>query len=150
MHRLYENSEITVFWDSDKCYHAKKCVTGCPEVFDIMRKPWIDLSRGSNADIWKAVSACPSGGLTITANHDVEVSFDEEHCRSVAMKDGQRIGECEYRDNGDSWSIVHTGVAPEYEGQGIAKRLVFKVTEEAERRKKGVIPVCSYAVKVLG
>lgn len=28
MHRLYANDDISVFWDSDKCFHAKKCVTG--------------------------------------------------------------------------------------------------------------------------
>lgn len=149
MHRLYENSEITVFWDSDKCYHARKCVTGCPGVFDFMRKPWIDLSRGSNADIWQTVSLCPSGALTITANHDVSIEFDEAGLRSVAKHNGVQIGECDFRDSEKGWTIVHTEVDPEYEGRGIAKRLVYKLVETAERRKKEVIPVCSYAVKIL-
>jgi predicted GNAT family acetyltransferase len=38
---------------------------------------------------------------------------------------------------------------PEYNGKGIARRLVYKVTEEAEKRKMSVIPTCSYAKKVL-
>ena len=25
MHRLYVKGDITVFWDSGKCYHAKEC-----------------------------------------------------------------------------------------------------------------------------
>ena len=37
----------------------------------------------------------------------------------------------------------------ENEGKGIAKRLVFKVAEEAEKRKLKVIPVCSYAAKIM-
>ena len=149
MHRLYENDDITVFWDSDKCRHARKCVTGCPGVFDFMRKPWVDLSRGSNADIWQAISQCPSGALGITYNHGVRVEFDEEGCRSVALLDGQQIGECDYRENEQGWVIVHTEVDPAYGGKGIAKRLVYRIVEAAERRKKKVISVCSYAVKVL-
>ncbi|MCR5358217.1 MAG: GNAT family N-acetyltransferase [Lachnospiraceae bacterium] len=149
MHRSYENKDITVFWDSDKCFHAKKCVTGCPEVFDFQRRPWIDLGRGSSADIWQTVSKCPSGALSITYNHDAEIRFDEEGCRSVAYLNGKQIGECDYIEGDNGWTIVHTEVDREYGGKGIAKRLVYSVTEAAERRKKEVIPVCSYAVKVL-
>ena len=149
MHRIYENDDITVFWDSDKCYHAKRCVTGCPAVFDFERRPWIDLSQGSNPDIWQTVSKCPSGALTVAANLDVSVEFDEEGHRSVAYLNDRQVGECDYRESGQGWTIVHTEVDPEYGGKGIAKRLVYKVTEAAERRKKEVIPVCSYAVKVL-
>ena len=149
MHRMYENEDITVFWDSDKCYHARRCVTGCHGVFDFERRPWIDLSRGSNPDIWQTVSTCPSGALTVTANHDVRIEFDEGGCRSLAYINGERIGECDYRESGNTWTIVHTEVDPGYSGRGIAKRLVYKVTEAAERRKKDVVPVCSYAVKVL-
>ena len=78
MHRLYSNDEISVFWDSDKCFHSKKCVTGCPDAFDITRKPWINIDDAPTAKVWKAVSACPSGALTITYNHDVKIRFEED------------------------------------------------------------------------
>ena len=150
MHRSYENKDITVFWDSDKCFHARRCVTGCPGVFDFERRPWIDLGKGNTADIWQTIETCPSGALSVTYNHDVSIEFDEEgHC-SRAFLNGEQIGECDYLESGDDWSIVHTEVAPEFGGKGIAKRLVYKVTEAAERRKKEVNPICSYAVKVLG
>ncbi len=149
MHRLYENQDITVFWDSDKCFHARRCVTGCPGVFDFERRPWIDLSKGSNPDIWQTITTCPSGALTVIANHDVSIEFDEEGRCSRALLNGEQIGECDYVDGDSGWTIVHTEVDPEYSGRGIAKRLVYKVTEAAERRKKAVIPVCSYAARVL-
>ena len=149
MHRLYENDDITVFWDSDKCFHAKRCVTGCPGVFEFGRRPWIILENAENPDIWKTVKKCPSGGLDIVYNHGVKIVFDEENCRSIALDGEKRIGECEYRDDGEGFTIYHTGVDPEYSGRGIAKRLVFKVAEAAEKRKRKIIPVCSYAVKVL-
>ncbi len=149
MHRLYENEDITVFWDSDKCYHAKRCVTGCPEVFNIQRKPWIDISKASNPEIWKAVSNCPSGALTIGYNHETLVSLDEANSRSIAVRDGEIIGECDYEITENGWRIYHTEVSPDFTGKGIAKRLVFRVVEAAEKNKAGVIPVCSYAAKVL-
>ena len=149
MHRLYETEEITVFWDSDRCRHAKMCVTGCPEVFEFGRRPWIDLSRGEASKIWQAISRCPSGALSITYNHDVRVELDEENSRSIALLDGEIIGECDYSDQGDSRNIYHTEVMPEYGGKGIAKRLVYKAVEAAERAKKTVIPSCSYAAKLL-
>ena len=38
---------------------------------------------------------------------------------------------------------------PEYEGKGIAKRLVYKVIEASEREKVKIEATCSYALKVL-
>ncbi|MCR5503128.1 MAG: GNAT family N-acetyltransferase [Lachnospiraceae bacterium] len=149
MHRLYENEDLTIFWDSDKCYHAKKCVTGSPGVFDIQKKPWININGAPNAEIWQTISKCPSGALSCTYNHGIRILFDEEGCRSVAYDGEKEIGECDYVAGANGWSIVHTEVMPEYGGRGIAKRLVYRLVEEAEKRKIPVIPVCSYAVKVL-
>jgi len=150
MHRLYENEDITVFWDSDKCFHARRCISGSPMVFNFARKPWVDLSKGENPNIWKTVKLCPSGALDIVYNHGVRVEFDEEGSRSLALLDDRIVGECDFEDQGEAFRIYHTEVNPEFENKGIARRLVFKVAEAAEKRKKKLIPVCSYAAKVLG
>ena len=149
MHRLYENEDITVFWDSGKCYHAKRCVTGCPQVFDIQRKPWIDISKAPNADIWQTVTTCPSGALTITYNHEVQILLDDQNNRSIAKLNDNIIGECDYEITEKGWRIYHTEVSPEYTGKNIAKRLVYKVVEAAEKNRADIIPVCSYAAKIL-
>ena len=149
MHRLYENKDISVFWDSDKCFHSKKCVTGCPEAFDITKKPWINIDNAPTAKVWKTVSNCPSGALTITYNHDVDIVLDKENSRSIARLGEEQIGECDYDVTPDGWVIYHTEVDDEHSGKGIAKRLVYKIVEEADRQKVPVIPTCSYAKKVL-
>ncbi len=149
MHRTYENEDITVFWDSEKCRHARKCVEGNPNVFDINRRPWIDLSKAATAGIWQVIEGCPTGALTCIYNHDIKVAFDEDNMRSAAYDNNRKIGECDYQATPDGWVIYHTEVDLEYSSKGIAKRLVYKITEEAERRKIPVIPTCSYAVKVL-
>ena len=150
MHRTYIKDELIVFWDSEKCYHARRCVGSSAKIFDPQRRPWIDLSQAEMPEIWDCVSKCPSGALTCAYTHGIDVRFEEEACRSAAYDGEKEVGVCLYREGPDGWSIVSTRVDPAYGGQGIAKRLVFSVTEAAERRKQGVIPVCSYAVKLLG
>ena len=149
MHRVYENDDIVVFWDSEKCRHARKCVEGSPETFNPLNKPWINLNKADTAEIWQTVSACPSGALSCVYSHGIRVVYDEAGCRSVAYDGDREIGECDYQETLDGWNIYHTGVSPEYEGKGIAKRLVYRLAEEAERRKINTVPTCSYAVKVL-
>ena len=145
MHRLYENEDISVFWDSDKCYHAKKCVTGCPEAFDITKKPWINIKNAPTPKVWQAVSKCPSGALTVVYNHDVRIEHDAENRRSIALFEGKKIGECDYEITEDGWNIYHTETDSSHRGDGIAKRLVYAVLQEAERNGAAVIPTCSYA-----
>ncbi len=149
MHRLYANNDISVFWNSDKCFHAKKCVTGCPEAFDITRKPWINIDNAPVAKVWQAVSNCPSGALTVTYNHDVTVSFDEENNRSIACIGDRQIGECDFDVADNGWCIYHTEVDDEYGGKGIAKRLVYAILEQGDRKGMAVKATCSYARKVI-
>ena len=149
MHRTYIKDELAVFWDSEKCYHSRRCVGSSAKIFDPLRRPWIDLSQADMAEIWACVTKCPSGALTCAYTHGIDVRFEEEAHRSAAYDGEKEIGVCLYRESPDGWSIVSTRVDPAYGGKGIAKRLVFSVTEAAERRKQAVIPVCSYAVKLL-
>ena len=149
MHRLYENDDIAIFWDSSRCFHARKCVTGCPEAFDFARRPWVDLSRSENAKVWKTVETCPSGALQIQYRHGIDVVMETAKHRSIALDGEKLIGECEYSETPDGWVIYHTGVRPEYEGKGIARRLVYKVIEAAERNGVQISATCSYAAKVL-
>ena len=57
MHRLYENEDLVVFWNSEKCFHAKKCVTGSPKTFNINRKPWINLERVDNKEVGRQLKS---------------------------------------------------------------------------------------------
>ncbi len=149
MRRLYSNNDISVFWNSDKCFHAKKCVTGCPEAFDITRKPWINIDNAPVAKVWQAVSNCPSGALTVTYNHDVTVSFDESNNRSIACARSKQIGECDFDVTDNGWCIYHTEVDDEYGGKGIAKRLVYAILEQGDKKCMEVKATCSYARKVI-
>lgn len=45
-----------------------------------------------------------------------------------------------------SITIDHTGVPPEYEGRGIASKLVNKAVADARAQGFKIMPVCSYVV----
>jgi len=78
------------------------------------------------------------------------IVFDEQNRQSLAYDGEEPIGECQYEeDRTRNWIIVHTGVRPEYNGRGIAKRLVESVIEAARERGTRIIPVCSYAQRLM-
>ena len=149
MHRLYENADLAVFWNADKCYKAKQCVANSPKTFDKDRRPWINLSLAPNEEIWKAIEKCPSGALKVVYKHEIDVRIEPENCRSVAFDKDKQIGECDYEITETGWNIYHTEVDPEYSGKGIAKRLVYKVLEAADKSSMKVDATCSYARKVI-
>ena len=85
----------------------------------------------------------------ITEN-PIRIVFEEEKRQAAAYDGDKQIGECQYSvDREGKWEIIHTGVRMEYNGRGIAKRLVETVIEAARERGVKIIPVCSYAQRMM-
>lgn len=64
--RNYSNGEVTVLWQSDLCSHCGNCVDGLPQVFNIERKPWVDIAAATSQEIVDQVSECPTGAISIS------------------------------------------------------------------------------------
>jgi putative redox protein len=64
--RDYSNGEIVVHWRPDKCVHCEACIHGLPEVFDLNKRPWVNMSGAMTARIVEQVAKCPEGALTVT------------------------------------------------------------------------------------
>lgn len=80
----------------------------------------------------------------------IRIVFEEASQQALAYDGTKPIGECQYDvDSTGKWIIVHTGVRPEYNGRGIAKRLVESVIEAARERGTKIIPLCSYAQRLM-
>ena len=78
---------------------------------------------------------------------DLPVEHEETNGRGryvMRLPDGTE-GEMTYfrRDPG---TIIadHTGVPPQYRGQGIAEKLVATAMDDARERGHKIVPVCSY------
>ena len=72
--------------------------------------------------------------------------FEKEKMRAAIYDGDKEIGVCTYEERGDKWAITHTIVSPDYQGRGLAKKVLECVLEVAEKEGKGIIPICSYAV----
>ena len=65
--RAYETDEIRVLWDATRCTHVATCLQALPEVFDIRRRPWVDVSGASAQEVAETVRLCPTGALRYEA-----------------------------------------------------------------------------------
>ena len=79
----------------------------------------------------------------------IEIVFKIKENRAVAYDNNKEIGECTFLENENTWNIVHTGVDGFYQGQGIARKLVNCITENAKKENKNLVADCSYAKIVL-
>lgn len=82
-------------------------------------------------------------------NESIDIVFEQDNNRSAAYTDRKQVGECEFSVSENIWTITHTGVRPEYGGRGIAKKLVLCVIEAARANNAKIVPLCSYAGKVV-
>lgn len=74
----------------------------------------------------------------------IEIKFERN--RSAAY-DGEKLaGECCFETSGGVWTLNHTFVDPSYGGQGIAKKLLECVVENARKDGAKIKAVCSYVV----
>lgn len=77
------------------------------------------------------------------------IEYKEENNKIVAYDNNEIIGHCEYKNINDTWNIIHTKVNSNYQGQGIAKKLVEQVITKANKNNIKVTADCSYAKKIL-
>lgn len=60
----YENDSIIVRFDPQVCIHSGCCVRGLRTVFDVKRRPWVDIDGATPDAIAEQVLRCPSGALS--------------------------------------------------------------------------------------
>lgn len=149
-YKTYEGERIRVFWNPEVCEHAAKCARGNAAVFNPRRRPWVDLTQAPAKEIAQIIDRCPSRALQYELKEQqVDIVFEEKGPRSVAYVASEAIGKCEVSVCGALWLITHTEVSPAYGGQGIARRLVDAVVEEARKRHVRIDPLCPYAKRLM-
>lgn len=79
----------------------------------------------------------------------IEIRYEQEKNRSAAYDGEKQVGVCQYEVLQDKWVIFHTHTDPEYGGQGIARKLVECVAEQAMQSGVQLGATCWYAKKVL-
>lgn len=74
----------------------------------------------------------------------VPVTHNEPEQRFEAVVDGL-LCRADYRRDGDTLTIHHTGVPEALAGRGIAAALVSAALDHARAQRLSVLPACSYA-----
>ena len=80
---------------------------------------------------------------------EIRIEYSEKTNQSLAFHGDKIIGRCDYQIKEGKWYITHTVVMSEYGGGGIAKQLVKEVIEQARKRNIKIVPICSYAQKMM-
>lgn len=64
----YTNGEATIVWKPEACIHSTLCWKGLNQVFNPGKRPWIEPTAGTTAQIIDQVRKCPSGALSYFMN----------------------------------------------------------------------------------
>ena len=54
----------------------------------------------------------------------IEIVFKLDENKAIAYDSENKVGECDFEKIDDIWNITHTEVDSDYQGQGIARKLV--------------------------
>ena len=109
----YHSGGITVSFDAARCIHAKECVHGLPEVFDVEKRPWIQPDEADPDTVAEVVTRCPTGALHFTREDEGnEERVPEENVVAVA-KDGPLYirGDVEIKEHDGTTLLRDTRVA---------------------------------------
>lgn len=77
----------------------------------------------------------------------IRITHEAEKNRAAAYDKDENIGESTYSKSKNIWIIDHTFVEKDYEGQGIAKKLVAELVDQARENNVKIIPLCPFAKK---
>lgn len=63
--RQYSNGEITLEWRPELCLHCCNCINNLPQVFNLNRHPWINISGALTQEIIDTTKNCPDKALYV-------------------------------------------------------------------------------------
>lgn len=86
--RVYTGEKIDVTYNLKRCIHARECVLGAPDVFDVNKRPWISPD-GDDADkLASVIERCPSGALHYTRKDEGAQEAIPDENRVILWQDG--------------------------------------------------------------
>lgn len=62
----YAKGILAVTFDPRVCTYSAACVRGLYDVFDVSKRPWVNLEGAPAERVVEQVKRCPSGALQVT------------------------------------------------------------------------------------
>ncbi len=75
---------------------------------------------------------------------ELEIIENKNSGGVYATENNKQIGEMTFTRAQAVLTVNHTGVLPQYRGQGVAKKLFDKLIEKVKKEELKIIPQCSY------
>ena len=76
---------------------------------------------------------------------EIQLKLNEHSRGTFFIEDGgKRIAEMDIGIDAPNITVFHTGVEPEFEGRGIAKKLLTNLVQYAREHNLKVIALCKY------
>lgn len=101
----YEGKDISISYNAALCYHAAKCVSNLPAVFDVNFRPWINPDKSDRESIINTIKKCPSGALSY--------KIGDEHIRDFNGEEKIRIDKNgPYRVSGNTRLNIEQDLQP--------------------------------------
>ena len=97
----YQNDDIKVSYDMNRCIHAGECVKGLRDVFDPQKKPWIQPDNASAEKIADVIEKCPTGALHYELKNSSRTEEPSSKNRVQLQEDGPVyfFGDLEVQDS---------------------------------------------------
>lgn len=70
-YRKYNGEKIDVFYSTELCEHAGKCVKGSIEVFNPKRKPWVIADAKPADEVARIIQTCPTNALKYIQKEEI-------------------------------------------------------------------------------
>lgn len=86
--RDYSTDGIRVHWDSTRCIHTARCLNALPSVFDVRRRPWVDVEAADADAVAGAVETCPTGALRYTRTDGAPQEEPERPTVAIPIDNG--------------------------------------------------------------
>ncbi len=68
--KKYSSKEITIVWKPAICIHSKICWKNLKDVFDPLKRPWINIEGAPTEKIIDGINKCPSKALSYYKNEE--------------------------------------------------------------------------------
>lgn len=109
----YRSERIAVSFDPGRCIHARECVRGLPEVFDVNKRPWVQPDNAPPDAVAEVVTRCPTGALQFRREDGgLPENVPEENVVVVAENGPLYVrGDVEVRDHADNTLLEDTRLA---------------------------------------